>query len=341
MISTVRLIPTRIIMTQSKKNKTSSKRKASARGPALAITPYGRPNQPRKGKVSNDTITAVCSNTDPFCVHSVGAKRFDADNARTVAWQARSYTTVTTNANGAACLEVNANIASTYRAAATRSGTPPQWNVWDAYASVDGYTDLDTNFAKYRVVSMGVRVFAITSPLASQGVVMGIASDRVSNIDAASSSYIEYVRIPLYGTDLHWVAKNQNENDNYKATDAALDNAHTHFFVCVDGGPASTAVLGVEITLNLELQAETLNAISNRLATAAYPHNTQIEMAVSNVYASTKSLANTTTEKFSAYLRNAALKQLRRIGSSTARAFHPLAGAAFDSITDSGPEWVN
>jgi hypothetical protein len=125
-------------------------------------------------------------------------------------------------------------------------------NSWTSFETVPEYTNIYGMFHQYRIVSYGLRVFCSASMSESQGTVV-LALQRVpSDFTLYSTQYPEFKVFGLNGLDATMIAKSVGpESDNW--TDIGANAERFFMYVGVDGAAAEANVLGVEVTMHIEL----------------------------------------------------------------------------------------
>jgi len=317
---------------------TKKKNNNKGRNATLLQTAYGVPSQRGNTRInkgpSNELITAVCSNLDPFCPHAEGAKLYDRDSSKTFAIQVKSYQGLNTDANGKGAMEVNASLNDSFTTASTITGDAV--TAWNAYSTADGYSSIDATFNKYRIVSWGVRVYCSAKATESQGtLILATASDSGISFNVASSSYEEVMRFPLYGADVYWISKAQSYTaTKFEAIATAVSNDWNHLYIGLDNCQASSNVLGIEIVYNLELQVDPLDFFS-RATTPAWPDNVLVQQAVAMVASDKDSAESGNLSQISSRLRQKATKALKSLMVSSAASYGgPVAGSAMGLLMD-------
>lgn len=235
---------------------------------------------------------AVRSQWDAFAPESNGAKQFDANSALTNAFQARKLVTVTTDANGAAALQIAPFPANFTRvASAITSDVVSTDGSWGGITG-GGYV---TNHEAYRVVSFGVKVRCIAAADTAAGL-LRVNSVNTPQALAAFSDFASDCDIHAIQQGLHlqWYAKPRGTHIHDfldgAATIAGLTASAgvqglptTACDIFVSGGPASTPLLAVEIVLNLELLPIESDANTSQTASKSHPFIPEVIETVSKV----------------------------------------------------------
>jgi hypothetical protein len=304
---------TKVDVLVSSKNRSRRRKQKNNKQKSLGLAKtYGVPNsRPNRGftlnRANEKLVSAVCSQIDPFCVHAIGAKLYDRDASRSVAYQVQYFDTITSSSSGQAAIFVRPRVVGFYATASGFSGSTV--STWGAAQNIPDETNLASLFDYYRVVNLGVRVFGTTAATASQGVVHIFTTNSVGLPDWSTSLYEEVARFPIADCDAHWIAKPfGNEYGTYQLFAASVSSM-TSLYIMVSGAEAATSVLGVEVTMNLELLASEGETMS-RLATDPAPHNPIIESIGSNVLRTISSTANSTTAAVGQMIRTRVVKAL-------------------------------
>ena len=277
----------------------------------------GSTKQFTKGAIPRGVVEKVCSQIDPFCGHANGAKLFDSNATKTIPWQIRSFQTITTDANGSAAVMLQPCLSSFYRTAQTITGSDV--TAWNAYSTVEDYTNMLTYFQEYRIVNCGARVISQASATSSQGIIHMITLPEVSpDINWSSNHFPEIDRYTLAGADLHWISKPHAQNDVFQAivTTGMPNNA---LCVAVSGAAAATSVAAIEIVMNVEFTPDTESSFS-RVASNAAPCSVAIQQAASNAVHVIPSSHRMPESQFSNMLKREASRALHNSFGGLAQA---------------------
>lgn len=309
--------------TSKSKKRGRMPRQPNKRQRLQAPAPYRRPKLRENGD-SAKFVSAVCSQADPFCPHARAAKLYDRDSRRSVSFQLRETVNIGTDAAGQATLQIEPRLVSYRRYATAYAGATV--TTWGAATDAPLYSTILSEYDKFRIVSFGVRCASIVAPLSAQGIVVGqVAPDDSWFPILTSDTATEVRRMPVYGCQMVYAGKRNPTSDTYEA----INSGATHgpvLNLSVYGGPASTQVLAVEITLNVEAIAEN-TSFGDYIATPAWPHAVAVEAAAAQVAAENSSFGDSVAE-FGARLRQAALRfAVRRLVdySTTPAPFAPQA----------------
>lgn len=212
---------------------------------------------------------------------------FDRDTSRSVPMQLREFISLSTDAAGQATLQVIPRLAGYRRTAATYAGATVA--TWNGVVDVPDYTNITNLYERFRIVSMGVRVYPIVAPLSASGIVVYQTDLDVNNSpNLTSELYLDTARESLHDAHGVWFMKRIHSTSEYVALTETTPQAPA-LNLSVYAGPASLPALGVEIVLNLELLPHSLGGGAN-LSTSAYPHVPLIEGAAGTVAGGLKSV---------------------------------------------------
>lgn len=231
-------------------------------------------------------VNTVVGLTNPFSEQARGQKLPDDDSANSFTAQIRLYYTQTSNASSQGFVQVrpdpmNANLASFGVAAGALNTVATNTINPDAAAYIN-------SAAEYRIVSFGVRVYNILPALTTQGTVRLITMNRsAQNGDVITSNlFSEIQEFPLYGLDVHWVSKPIGVE--YKSYINDVSNHSWQMMgVFLDGVPASTEVLRLEVVYNIEAIPR-FGSIPASISTPGLPSNPQQLAAASAVHSKHK-----------------------------------------------------
>lgn len=223
---------------------------------SAVLTTYKQPTRnPRRDRTSGRKKTLcrdICDLCDPFCA-SACTKLPDGNTKRSLPFSVRGFATVPTHAAGDRAFWFRPSLAALYNeSAAITSGSV---TTWSSDKTVPDFTNLDTNFFEYRIVSFGVRVFGSANFDASKGAVT-IATHSgdapITGLDIENSNYLDIQRYPINNCDVTWVSKPQGA-ESYEFIDLANPCQRTGVVVIVTGAAASTTVAQIEYVVNIEL----------------------------------------------------------------------------------------
>lgn len=273
-----------------------------------------------RASVPRSALATVCSTTDPFCSHAVGAKYMDNGSIKSLALTRHDRVTITTSTNGQwanmfvpsynlkpwiSPVSVITSVADFTAAAGTASGAPVA--------------------ASCRLVSMGLKLRSIVAPLSASGMV------RIRGFGAQTTSTLANVDITTYNCDFFQdiplnackeVVVNLKRVDptakNFRTPSAINPDAVFTNMVCpgfgpvlisVDGGPVSLPVLDVETFQNWEITFPDSDALQ-QAATKSPPFVQKISTVSDAISSSAENIFLTGASAFGAYIEKNAIKLL-------------------------------
>lgn len=255
-----------------------------------------RPTRGRRGRRPDGASrrrvrSAIVSQLDAFAPSAKGAKQFDANSTLSNTAQIRAVKTITTDANGSAAFQVVCLPSASWRQAGTIvSDVVTVEGSW-AQLSQGNYV---TGHQACRVVTMGVRLFNIATADVAQGIIKVGSSSYPQDAQDYSDYHAEQDFYPLTGGfRKKWVSKPRGTHHaDFFTADTTLAEANgdvgglpwTTLEVFISGAAASTAVLGVEICLNIECIPKSSNSQHGMTASKGWPHMPSIVNAVSSVW---------------------------------------------------------
>lgn len=314
--------PQRRIM--AKKRTRTKAKPAPAKAPTTKVVARSAP-VPRP-RITVRDVQNVCGLTDPFCAHANGCKYPDDSSAKTLAYTYHTRTTVSTTAAGDAYLLFAPQYGNAPFTQAATIVAPSTVLTWDNFAV---YSPI-ANAEAYRIVSWGLRLKRICAPLTTQGMVLVRSMQQESGqhfqpIDLSSFSRSEVLDLPLQDAKpITIVGKHSSQRPEafYQVnTDAAAvvdwdARGFTPVTINVVGGPASTAVLDIEIIIHYELMF-TEDSGLGMLSTPPPPHNPIITNAAARLTSTTKSFFTETASRISLMLERKAAQMLgNAVGSA-------------------------
>lgn len=237
--------------------------------------------------------TAVCSITDPFCVHAIGAKYPDSSSVPTLPFTFRGRWTGSTNAAGNCGFLLLPGYDYQYATDPTVT-TPP--NI--APTNLTTFAAITFVPSQYRIVTAGLRIRCIAPSLTAQGMVRirhygnstgtALASINASSFNAALTADIPLkdcldVIIPIRRIGDNASLFTRTTDTNTSSTVAGwVSPGWGAVSVYIDGGPASLAALDVEVIFNYELRfsdGDTMNAVT----TPSLPINNTVTQISSQI----------------------------------------------------------
>jgi len=225
-------------------------------------TKQGRGGISLKG-MSTNKVEAL---TNPFHDAARGTRIPDDDSAPSVPVTLRSTFTVGTSAAGETAFTIAPVIIDCFRSASTMSG--PTVTTWGSGFAMNDYAATAAAFSKYRIVSLGVRVFPITRPTEQGGAIRIITTpEKLPNGVILDGGFWETVNnVAVSQADVHWIAKPQGTTwKEYVDIDSLAAN-YNNLAVLIYGAQGSvTNAFSVEVTFNLECLVE-LGSVVGSLA---------------------------------------------------------------------------
>lgn len=240
---------------------------------------------------------------DPFSPSAKGRKLFDANQVDSLAIESRNFYVLPINTNGAGYCEIRPTLVDEFisvnglAADMTAAGVLGP-AVTSTTSSSNLYTDISAQVYQYRVVSYGIKISPIQSPLTRQGRVLireipwqgTQVANSINEMRTAQENYY----CSLTDADLQIMPEAIGlVQSEYLDIDMTIANAQTRFNdlpfntigITVVGGSAtvnSTPCLTVEVVKQLEVIPLITSAL--RLAvTDAAPHSSVIQETVNNI----------------------------------------------------------
>jgi len=244
---------------------------------------------PRPRRQPQAMSQAVIRLLDPW--GGKGAKWPDINAAPSSTLQIFSRKIVTPNASGYAAFRfVPGSIAAQLLVSPTLDATGAVTN-WQTGTAIAGYTNVNTNYASYRVVSAGLQFTYIGNNFNNSGLVYALESASESPLGAATvpNSKDDLVMIrheQRYDKGFRWVARRLSiEAEHYNPPNFTPTDEWTMLTVFLSGCDTS-AVQSAEIqtVVNLELIPMS-NTITSQTTTPAANDNGLLRSAVHNASA--------------------------------------------------------
>jgi len=276
-----------------KKKKASPKRKQSGPRQQYSVMPASKrvSSVPRQKMSKMPHVHAVCSITDPFCVHARGAQRPDG-GPPTIPFQARTIVTIIADGtSGCARYTIVPHPIYLYNNATLASTTWTNGATW----SDGGGTDFINTYAKeIRIVSMGVVVrSAMTATTAKGLIIMStdpapiVSGTYIKGSMAASESEVLTLAAGMEHT---WIAKPLGANAHMfqpiaKYTTTMTDFDWTSLVIEVNASDITAGVQYVtaEVVCNVEFTVKTAavggGSTSQLQKTPPKPNNAAIAAA--------------------------------------------------------------
>jgi hypothetical protein len=306
------------------KKKTQQKKKASSKAVARNVA---RPTKsvPRAPSVSGDVARhtrTVCSISDPFCDHANGAKFVGSTTARTLPWRFHTRFTLSSDTNGYA-----AHIFTPGYAAFGSDGT-----VAAGVATFGSNPAISTPSCQdYRIVSWGVKIRKIVAPLSASGMV------RIRIYPATGGSALGVVTYANYNCSQSEDIPVSNANE-VVIVGQRLDYTHARMrtpattnpgglvtdwvapgwaavIVGIDGAPASTPILDLELFANFEVSFNDSDSLS-LLTTPPLPVDPVSVNVSDNIYNAGRAIFTAGAQQASKYIENKAVQLLQSMATN-------------------------
>lgn len=266
-------------------------------------------------------VQAVCSLTDPFCEHARAGKYFDINGGRSLSYPVRTMITLSTNASGEAALMFLPNYSCAWQQTPSVLATGLA-----TFGNVSATSGLVADVANYRLVSWGFKFMHMTTPLTASGMV------AVRGFSAQNGASYQQVQCLTMNADVianialqdckevAVVGKRANTTSTFYANPATtyavgalpatyVGNGWDAYTICIQGGPASTNCLTVELFQNFEIVIDDNNATA-QLMTLPPTSNDLITKASAIITSSAKSVFERGVDYASTHLKSMALKTL-------------------------------
>lgn len=326
-------------MSRKRTNAKSGKRSAKTQSKPKPQQNLPLPRPPPLRRQTASAIPLVCGLTDPFCDHSIGAKYFDSNGAKSLAYPQRTTFAIATDAAGQGSVLILPNYNNEWNYNPSSIVLP---NVGFGLAGTA--STLIANTANYRVVSWGMRIHNVATPLNSSGMVYvrGFSSQlggSYINVNAVGYNCDVIANIPLQ--DCHDVAiigkKANNTSAFYTAPSMTCHAGSTPsdwagpgwdaYTITVVGGPVSSTPLVVELIKNFEIVIDDFDATA-QLMTPAPRDNPTVARASEIVTSTAKSVFIEGAAAASSYVK--------RLATSAIASYFggPAAGRATAMLVD-------
>lgn len=324
------------------KAKSQKKPDQGAKTPAKSqlVATLNKPNnqQPSALRLAKP-VSMVCSLTDPFCEHARAGKYFDINGGRSLSYPVRRMVTLATNASGelAVLLLPNYSCIFNQTPSALVSGVA-------TFGNFSGTSSLLSSTSNYRLVSWGFRVMHMTTPLTASGYVAirGFSSQSGASyqtVDCLTMNADVISTIPLQDCkEVAVIGKKANTTSAFYTTPAttyvvgALPATYVGcgwdcYTICVQGGPATSSVLTLELFQNYEVVIDDADATA-QLMTLPPTSNEVVNRASAIITSSAKSVFEKGVEMASSHIKSMALKSLASFLGG------PVAGRAVAMVVD-------
>lgn len=300
----------------------NGRRKAAVRTPPVPRPPRV-PRAPKQPRVAPATVHAVCGLTDPFCDASVGAKLPDGSSMRTMPYRIHFVKTLTTDASGNVGQLILPNVYQSPAVTGSIVGT-----VFTAAAMGAAVVALPAGVTRYRMISCGYVLRNICAPLNAQGVVElrtfstagggSLAAIDLVTYMCANSATFALQDCHSHSTIIAHTA--QRAADFYAPLETTPTTAVTAWVapgfcpssIGVIGGPASTAVLRLEIIMNVEYVFADDEPMA-LATTPSPPYSPTLTAAAARVQSFGNLVYHRTTEAAAKYVESKAIAALSTI----------------------------
>lgn len=286
-------------------------------GTATALTVRSPPKLVRQPKFHPKHVEDVCALVDPFCTAALGAKYPDNSPTRTLPYSYHASATYASGADGALALLWHPSYAfQPITPSFTRVGSAV--SVWSNFTA---FTPI-ASVSRYRIVSSGFIVRNILAPLNSSGMLhlrsyalpdggtYGAVDCLTYNVssskDIALQETKEIAAITQHSARLPQLTTNVVED---VAAINWADNGFTPLTIYVDGAPASTNCINIEIFINYELIFDD-SAGLQQLATPPPPPNVPVVSATSIVTSEVKTVFHDTVRTAARFVASKAAMAL-------------------------------
>lgn len=270
--------------------KNTNKKKTAAPKKAKKKT-RSAPKKKMVSKTHSPLVRTICSLTDPFCKHALGAKYLDGAKVRTLSLPLHYQASLVTDASGKGSIMFYPGW-NCYYWPSTMAGTIATW--------VNGANAPPmTNATGYRVVTAGVIARTIVAPLSASAMVRirtfnSPFPTNLNAVDIASYNCNEYEDIPLAETKEVAISATRTNDVQARTLIAPWavngvfvdnpPNGWSYTMISVDGGPASQAVLNLEFFVNFEITFA--DESSNSLLALPSPPANPLAIAASELVSS-------------------------------------------------------
>lgn len=333
-------MPRRQTKTKTKsQNKSTQGAKAPAKSQLTTTLNKGNNQQHPVALRLAKPVSMVCSLTDPFCEHARAGKYFDVNGGRSLSYPVRRMITLSTNASGELAVLLLPNYTCNF------NQTPSALVAGVAtFGNFFASAGLLSSTSNYRLVSWGFRVMHITTPLNASGYVAirGFSSQNGASyqtVDCLTMNADVISTIPLQDAkEVAVIGKKANTTSEFYTAPnttcvvGALPATYVGcgwdaYTICVQGGPATTGVLTLELFENFEIVIDDADATA-QLMTLPPTSNEMVNRASAIITSSAKSVFEKGIEMASSHIKSLALKSLASLLGG------PAAGRAAAMIVD-------
>lgn len=245
---------------------------------------------------ARDVVPYIQAAVDPFHPAAKNIKIHDNNGAPSITVQARKNYVLSTTANGVATLRfhplLNECISVYNGTAISVTGQFPGAGVSWSATQVEGYTSIADSCDEFRVVSMGIRLTTVEAALNCKGTVyitevpgtwQGVGNEYIN-----TSGPRNYNCALTKGMDLTIIPDSngfqQHEYIPVTSTATSDNYGFQSIRLAVVGATVSTAVINVEVVINIEAIPK-INSLGSYLATPAAPDSSHVREAIANTRA--------------------------------------------------------
>jgi len=232
----------------------------------------GKPRRPRgrgRASISNGAsqqmISKVCGQVNPFCAASRGAKWSDMASAFTIPFQSRFMISLISDANGAGAAYINPLPVATYNKNVTVVANAV--TAWGATSSDPSYATMLTLSTDFRVVSWGYHYITTVSDDNANGTIIstevgyditGTTGFNLSNLTIGTNAHLHAIR----GGEFFYIGKPIDDSAaEFRTQNAATSRAWSAGLLMWSGAFPSLPIGYVEIIINYEFKpyADSIN----------------------------------------------------------------------------------
>jgi len=281
-----------------------NKRKPTTKPPTKSKKKVVKPLSKRKNtklKAPKHIVTQICGLNDPFCKHSIGAKYLDNSNTRSLPYTTHTRANLLTQGTGQGAVFIVPSYVysgfnnyttlvtntATFTTARTASGNP-------------------TNVTHCRIVTCGLILRNVVSPLSSSGMVririFYGSGGNLTTVDTLSYNCDDYFDIPLQNCkETVIILKRVDDTAQEFKYLSDLDGTSAPFagncgfcsvLISVDGAPVSTSVLDFELFTNVEIKLSDNDTLA-QIQTPTPPYQLITASAAKVVSSSASSIFST------------------------------------------------
>jgi hypothetical protein len=220
-----------------------------------------------------------------------------------------------TDANGAFAKTISPSLYEHFTGATSIAGGAVA--TWGSPSSVSDYAAIAAEFATYRIVSMGVRVYSVLAPTSQSGFIRFITNPHPVNGAAYTYNgglHESLSQFAVAGCDAHWIAKPVG-NEYLSYVDIAERPSWDELIVIGEGLPANTSgACQFEIVMHLECQID-IGGIGSLIASPAAASKPRILAASGAVHNAIGGVINDTTEAVTTKIGKMAKSAISEVAS--------------------------